>query len=189
MVILLYSKEKKKMSSIILESELVNLSIVQTAESNGRPVCWYRESVDDKFFKYGCDTKICENDLLTPLRKLLKTPTNEMIVILTGGHGRRDGCNYILHSNFIVRDPKLRERYFFEQDLKYCIENRVLIKDMHELSFSELAEYITGKYHVILAFCWSRNDVLLRMLLKLEPVISYVDKIKTHVNEENCTIL
>lgn len=81
-----------------------------------------------------------------------------MIVILSDGHGRKHGNNYTEKSNLIVRDPReLKDRTFYEEDSIHRQENRVLIKDMYELSFYELSEFITGDYHVILAFCWSRN--------------------------------
>lgn len=154
-----------------------------TESRNERPVEWHRVSIYNKFYKYGTDTEIDEDDVLTPLRDLRNnTPSDELIVILTGGHGRANGRNYVENSNVIVRDDRLKKRRFFEEDLIHHITNRVLIKDMYKLTFDEMSEFITGEYHVILAFCWSRNDAALRFLLKLEPVISYVNP------KSNCTI-
>ncbi|XP_055308446.1 uncharacterized protein LOC129572506 [Sitodiplosis mosellana] len=136
---------------------------------------WHREKVGN-YFKIGSDVTINGNDVRKEIDKMihLATPDNP-IIILTGGHGNQLGLNYKMASNGkIVRDDRLLQTAFYAEDMAKCASQRVRVLDMHKIPFSQIARYIQGDHHVIMGFCFGRNDAALRYLLNLPPVTSFV---------------
>lgn len=144
--------------------------------------------------KYGADSRIRGSHVATPLNELSKLRNDHMdIFILSGVHGNRYGNNWIVeHDNngpqrplpHIIRNRELSEEGFLKEDIERYIgrqsyerdfKRRIKIVDIGELSVYLFGDYVrnTG-CHVILAFCYGRNDMALRYYLNALPVNSRV---------------
>ncbi|WP_086107915.1 hypothetical protein [Xenorhabdus vietnamensis] len=66
---------------------------------------------------------------------------------------------------------------FFKQDLRYIgrVDNRIRVRNMDGMSTPSFNRYISDpNRHVILGYCFGRNDEALRYYRNLKPVTSYV---------------
>lgn len=181
-------QEWPKLSNIDLTSipdpdiqEIPRRDVVERRES-GRT--WHYEEHKIKegtFYKIGADTIIVCSNLRKPVEFLLNNTTGNRytdIVILSKTHGTPTGYNYIAErwpddQRDIVRYRRLLDGDFFDEDVDAYQKGRIIVRDISRISTESLEHYITGPFHLILGFCYSRNDYALRHCLKLKSVISY----------------
>ncbi|AKH64595.1 MULTISPECIES: hypothetical protein [Photorhabdus] len=131
---------------------------------------------------YGSDTAITAYDLNHPIRMITSNPDydGKPILILTGSHGDAFGFNWDANTNG-VRRKDLREKLFFNEDRddrkgEYDRSEPIHIKDVRKTTYQEMEEIINSPdYHVILGYCFSRNDQALRFYTNTNPVKSYID--------------
>jgi len=111
------------------------------------------------------------------------------IYVLTGTHGQWHGINWIRREDgsFSHRIEELRDREFYKKDLfRFGVKNdelegelkvlgdRIHIIPIQDLSHEVVSNIIYSNAHIIGAFCYSRNDILLRHYFRLSAVTSYV---------------
>ncbi len=140
---------------------------------------------------YSFNTRITGKNLVNPLDKLSRrnSITQRKITILSGSHGSVDGNNWsekLLINNSGRRSQPLIDKYFYMQDKRnikrgygsrYTQDflNRVKVVDMEGMTSGEFKDRVKDpNQHLILAYCYSRNDDALRYSAKLNPVISYL---------------
>lgn len=158
----------------------VNLSL-----RNGAPAKWHavtQQGSSGTHYVFGASTAITGEDLAEPIGILERTATltKRKVVLVTGGHGNRYGDNW---NSAGKRLDKLDDRRFINRDsAKYAgttIGGRdVEIRDvmeMDDVSFGKLVS--SQESHVILAYCFGRNDEALRYYRKLAPLTSYVKEL------------
>jgi len=96
------------------------------------------------------------SDVIKPLEEAEREERNA--VILTGTHGSRVG----------VRAAENKERKFFVHDSKRFANGKaVRVRDINDLTSTQLKGILHGTDDVIVAFCYSRNDIALRRILGL----------------------
>ncbi len=145
---------------------------------------------------FGADRKVTANDIMTVIDTFnaRKSYTKRDIVILTGTHGAVSGDNWVdlVRRNRVQRDPSLIESNFLNEDqnninnLRNIVDkngartysdefiNRIRVVDMDGMTDNQIEDYIKSKKkHIILAYCYSRNDEALRFYRRLPPVTSY----------------
>ncbi|UUM22277.1 RHS repeat-associated core domain-containing protein [Mycoavidus sp. SF9855] len=139
---------------------------------------------------YGADRAITGNDLGAVLDTLSRkmSITQREITILTGTHGAIDGDNWEdpTGSNVGQRNPQLIEKQFLKEDKKMMRSikkvgkysdqfiKRINVVNMNGMTTDKINEYIKDENkHLILAYCYGRNDEALRSFRGLAPVTSY----------------
>ncbi|MGV7961671.1 hypothetical protein QPK13_11355 [Photorhabdus tasmaniensis] len=131
---------------------------------------------------YSSDTAITAYDLNHLIRMIKFNPhyDGKPILISTGSHGDAFRFNWDANING-VRRKDLREKLFFKEDRydrkgDYNRSKPIHIKDVIKTTYQEIEEIINSSdYHVILGYCFSRNDQALRFYTNTNPVTSYVD--------------
>jgi len=138
------------------------------------------------FYKLGADTTVRGSHVMEAVDRLKGLiDRNERIYILTGSHGERFGNNWLEvmrngREQIVKRADKLIDHKFMMEDVNNNIgniyRNRVELIDVGhpQFTYEEFKGYVEGNYHVILGFCYGRNDKAFRARLNLEPVTSYV---------------
>jgi RHS repeat-associated protein len=142
-------------------------------------------------YVYGANRAITGYDLREPLRELARrgSITQRPINILTGSHGDRYGYNWVQNrSGKIFRSPSLLESDFLKSDIAMIADinsdqissfgklaGRLNAVDLSGMTAQEFSSYVTDpSNHIILAYCYGRNDELFRHARNLNSVISYV---------------
>lgn len=183
-----------KVSSETLRSPLIikdiqafkNCPNPPLAIRNARKPVWY-DHVLNGFHKVGADSSIRANHVEAEFRRLDRIiPENEKIYILTGTHGDRFGSNWVekntSNGNRVFEiNPQYIEEKFMTRDATRDLQDYIdigrleLIDISHpQFKFEDYIKYIEGEYHIILAYCYGRNDKAFRVYLDLPPVTSYV---------------
>ena len=158
----------------------VNLSL-----RNGAPAKWHsvtQQGAAGTHYVFGASTAITGSDLAEPVGILERTATltKRKVVLVTGGHGEKSGENW---TNAGRRIDRLTEPMFLKRDtISYggrTINGRsVEIRDVMEMDDVSFGKLVSNQdSHVILAYCFGRNDEALRYYRKLEPVTSYVKQL------------
>lgn len=139
---------------------------------------------------FGANRPINCESLHQPLKKLARrnSVTRRPITILTGSHGVKLGYNWVDTGNAVIRDPRILEKRFYREDLRLVSKidegkiskleplagRRFNVVDMDGMHQKAFRNYITDPAnHVILAYCFGRNDNLFRHIRDLKSVISY----------------
>ena len=113
------------------------------------------------------------NSIVKEMAKEILRRTKEessKIYVITGTHGRRSGLNYVMENerygtkNDIKRDIKLDYRDFYKEDKELEKNKTIVVNDIFKLKHETLMKLIKNE-HVIMAFCYSRNDVVVRLLI------------------------
>ncbi|MGF1831092.1 hypothetical protein L4D04_18290 [Photobacterium angustum] len=106
----------------------------------------------------------CEDILTNPIEMISHRPSISDVNVYSGTHGWDDGDNW-LHFGSRFRNPRLKERYFYDQDIRHiprALANRgreVYIHDISFAKFTDFTHYIENKPgHHVLAFCYSAVD-------------------------------
>lgn len=106
---------------------------------------------------------------------------NRRIRILSGNHGYSSGRNWVIGEFDWIRDPDLAEHgaaEFLIEDQERVSElgvgHRVTVHSIRDITLTEFAAHINSEDEILLAYCYSRNDMGLRHLLDLDAVPSYV---------------
>lgn len=139
--------------------------------------------------KFGADAQIRGSYIIDPINYLAGIEGDERkILILSGGHGDPHGSNWIRVNDSvrrplprIIRDPSLHDPDFWIEDVERflgsqaykSLRSRISVVDISRISVYKFAEHIHSDSHVILGFCFGRNDKALRYYLGLNSVISY----------------
>ncbi|HBO4886816.1 TPA: hypothetical protein L4V39_002871 [Pseudomonas aeruginosa] len=144
---------------------------------------------------WGADVAITGDDISTPLKEIEALDDNKDIIVLSGSHGTFNGNNWRKGTG--KRMEELLERGFYYEDfdgvfdfienfggeteirwfrgLEGSLGGRVHVIDMEGMSVTRFEQIINDKNnHVILGYCFGRNDRLLRAIKKLPPVTSYI---------------
>ncbi|MCG3460808.1 RHS repeat protein [Xenorhabdus bovienii] len=155
---------------------------------------WETETMDtpvwDTQYVFGSNREITGHDLYEPLGFMARrnSVTKRAINILSGTHGETLGLNWVDAGKAIIRDPDLIDHDFYKEDIKTQkkiekgkkrslkpLIGRVNIIDMDKMNEQAFKHYVTDPAnHVILAYCFGRNDNLLRHVRNLNSVTSYV---------------
>ncbi|QIU88415.1 RHS repeat-associated core domain-containing protein [Yokenella regensburgei] len=139
-------------------------------------------------YVYGANREITGYNLQEPLRALARrnSVTQRPINILTGSHGDEYGYNWVQNrSGNIFRSPSLLDPDFLKEDLAMIANinsnqissfgSRLNAVDLDGMTAQEFSSYVTDpSNHIILAYCFGRNDELFRHTRNLNSVISYV---------------
>lgn len=152
---------------------------VEDTRSNWKPV-WHVVNYNNNKI-YGADRPIVGAHVNELLTEIYNEAGNKKIYVLTGSHGDRLGKNWCKTSN--SRDPSNRfyakrckeiiERCFLYDDRRFVERmERVEVINLDNVSVREFETYLEGERHVVLAYCYSRNDAALRNLFKIGPVTS-----------------
>lgn len=163
------------------DPKIIVLTKQQLKKRNASGKNWHSILFNGKKI-YGSDTAITAYDLNHPIRMITSNPQydGKPILILTGSHGDAFGFNWDANTNG-VRRKDLREKLFFNEDKddrkgEYDRSEPIHIKDVRKTTYQEMEEIINSPdYHVILGYCFSRNDQALRFYTNTNPVTSYVD--------------
>lgn len=121
--------------------------------------------------------------LMQKLKSQMKGKGDKFLV-LAHTHGNQSGQNYqFVYKNdddkVLVNAERLS---FIKEDEQYAKLDTIMLTgkcttvlNSHKYTFDDLKEILINNksHHVILLFCFSRNDVALRYLLDLETVKSY----------------
>lgn len=91
---------------------------------------------------------------------------NERAIIVTGVHGKPDGLNYT--TPVIKYNSRLRNDTSLEYD-----EDQIEVVNMMNKTYAEIKDIVQSHRHVVLAYCFSRNDAVLRYTLNALPVVSF----------------
>lgn len=82
-----------------------------------------------------------------------KLKQNEKAVIATGVHGKNDGLNWTKNIKF---KSILTYKSGFEFDERqFCQDEKVIIKNMANMTFKEYEEMVQGPNDVVLPRCFS----------------------------------
>lgn len=156
---------------------------------------WITETMDtptwDTQYLFGANRQISGESLYEPLKMLARRPslTRRAINILSGSHGTSLGLDWVMtERKTIIRDPDVIANDFHKEDLlmqkSIDIEkidelkplvNRVNVIDMEGMDAKTFRNYVRDPAnHIILAYCFGRNDNLLRHVRNLKSVVSYV---------------
>ncbi|MBD8170332.1 RHS repeat-associated core domain-containing protein [Erwinia persicina] len=174
---------------------------VQVAPLSTAPAqIWITEKMDtpvwDTQYVFGANREITGADLHEPLSILARRPsiTRRAINILSGTHGEALGLNWVHTGKSIIRDPDLIDKDFYSEDTimqseidaekvndLQSLAGRVNVIDMEGMSARSFRNYVKDPAnHVILAYCFGRNDNLLRHVRNLKSVTSYVSDADVH---------
>nr|WP_240043935.1 hypothetical protein [Erwinia persicina] len=150
----------------------------------------------DTQYVFGANREITGADLHEPLSILARRPsiTRRAINILSGTHGEALGLNWVHTGKSIIRDPDLIDKDFYSEDTimqseidaekvndLQSLAGRVNVIDMEGMSARSFRNYVKDPAnHVILAYCFGRNDNLLRHVRNLKSVTSYVSDADVH---------
>lgn len=138
-------------------------------------------------FSIDCEISFCDGIALIQKLKSQMRGKNEKFLVLAGTHGNLSGQNYqfILENNKTIinaerlsslKENKKYTKLDYSKKTKNILNGkRTTVLNGHEYKFNNLKEILISNksHHVILLFCFSRNDVALRYLLDLEAVTSY----------------
>lgn len=119
---------------------------------------------------YSTDVPVIGYNLLKSMKDMiLKLKNDEKIVVLSGVHGKPDGLNWNVDT---VYQKKLsyKPSFDFDECQLYEYKNKCSVINMAGIKFEDFAEIVHGPNHVVLAYCFSRNDVVLRYLFGFDPV-------------------
>lgn len=146
---------------------------------------WDRISVDNGATIFASTTVIHEFHIAVAVQEALNL--NEIngqsrpILILSGIHGTQDGDNWVreIRNARIVqvfRSDLSHQRYVYEEEdtvLFSHITSNVIALDIRNIPATLFANILTERNaHIILAYCYSRNDVIVRYLFNL-PIYNY----------------
>ncbi|AWK42195.1 MULTISPECIES: RHS repeat-associated core domain-containing protein [Photorhabdus] len=125
---------------------------------------------------WGSDTKIRGLDIKYPLEQISRRPSNGDIVLLSGSHGVQNGDNWLINGS---RRGSLLHFPFFKSDMTVyggSWKGRTVhvrnLATMSEIDFGTLLN--NGNSHIILGYCYGRNDQALRYHRNLLSVTSYI---------------
>lgn len=156
---------------------------------------WHVEQINRSGARfYGSNRAIRTDNVRDPLFDLasysrMHPEDTRDIYVLTGTHGQWHGINWIRREDgsFSHRIEELRDREFYKKDLfRFGVKNdelegalkvlgdRIHIIPIQDLSHEVVSNIINSNAHIIGAFCYSRNDILLRHYFRLSAVTSYV---------------
>ncbi|CAG5059975.1 unnamed protein product [Parnassius apollo] len=144
--------------------------------------------------KFGADSQINSAHVDTPLKEIKKLRgDNRDIIILSGGHGNEIGNNWVKVTDMInpstipriIRAPWHYDPDFWVEDVERFmgrlgdefqpLRPRITIVDIAEMNVFRFRDIIRSNSHVILGFCFGRNDRAFRYYLNLSPVVSKVN--------------
>lgn len=132
--------------------------------------------------KYNNGKKVCSVDCVLNgqmlrdfvRKKLLPSlGRNERAIIVTGVHGKPDGLNYT--TPVIKYNSRLRNDTSLEYDARtfYEYEDQIEVVNMMNKTYAEIKDIVQSHRHVVLAYCFSRNDAVLRYIFNALPVVSF----------------
>ncbi|TDB56121.1 RHS repeat-associated core domain-containing protein [Photorhabdus luminescens] len=140
-------------------------------------------------YVFGADKPVAGRELMEPLGFFARrnSVTRRPINILSGSHGYWHGDNWTASAGFpnSIRDPGLLEWRFYFTDVNEfgqgqtligmdSLKGRIRVINMDGMTGDEFGRYVLNKNeHVILAYCYGRNDEALRFYRNLPPVVSY----------------
>lgn len=150
----------------------------------------------DTQYVFGSNREITGGNVYKPLEVLARrnSITRRPINILSGSHGTALGYNWVNTGEAIIRDPDILEHKFYAEDIitknkvntgqvsgLESLSGRVNVVDMQGMNANKFSNYVCNpSNHVILAYCYGRNDNLFRYLRNLKSVTSYVPDRQMH---------
>ena len=142
---------------------------------------WFDAALDEttgesKHSVYGSNFEINYTNVFMPINKILRrnSITQRPIIIMSGTHGHASGDNWTEEG---VRRPELLDQSFYDEDVELFedLDPRIKVINSNGMDVSTFKNHIKNEnQHVILAYCFSRNDEALRHHMKLDPVTSYL---------------
>ncbi|PHM44265.1 hypothetical protein [Xenorhabdus szentirmaii] len=137
---------------------------------------------------YGSDQEINVNHIIDPLRSIARRPSHSLpnprdITIISGTHGTDTGQNWNRSGKWFSRWFGKRFKYllepdFFTEDQRdyQTLGNRnITVLDSGNMTRSDYEREFDDDNHVILGFCFSRNDRSLLTHTGSAPVTSYLE--------------
>ena len=132
-------------------------------------------NADERRFILAADRKVNSLEINDALKYIVSKDKQRDIVVLGGNHGNPQGRNWNVQR---VRRNSLSVPDMFDaQSDVYTgsYRNRVRVVDLTNMRTSEFKTYLENSdVHVVLGYCYSRNDQALRHFKNLAPVVSYV---------------
>lgn len=110
--------------------------------------------------------ELVKSHLKRPVKRAIRK--KKKLIILSGTHGTPNG----------LRDEDDAEPVFYSEDIA-CFDRRsehgspyVQVKDITRLTDAKLGRILNGNIDVVLAFCFSRNDIQVLRHLQWSPTVS-----------------
>ena len=163
-------------------SEFATLgNVVEESVSKARSSPWKiiterpTSNASDRRFIIAADRRVNSLEVNDALKYIVGKEPQRDIVVMGGNHGNPQGRNWNVQR---IRRNSLSVPDMFEaQSALYngSYKSRVRVVDLANMRTSEFRTYLENTdVHVVLGYCFSRNDQALRYFKNLEPVVSYV---------------
>lgn len=146
----------------------------------GRKTQWLPLRNSNGFYIWAADSEV-DGHQLDGLVKHIRGVGDTPITIISGGHGTTSGQNWVLENNSIKFQHwafnSSSEREFQIDKEIYADQQDVSVVHIDELGFNGMQALLTNHSHVILAYCYSRMDSVLRYTLDPNTAVT------CHVNQ------
>ncbi|HGE8462146.1 hypothetical protein PTR02_05850 [Serratia nevei] len=149
--------------------EHVNIDYHSGSEEN--PRAWDDSIRNENGTYLMASNRVINADYVKDAVNFVSKANDKDIVILSGSHGTSRGVNW----EGSYRRDSLIVRQFGREDRSLSLGNsRVSVRNLSRISTSEYSRIVNSTdKNVILGYCFSRNDVVLRDARNLRPVTSW----------------